>query len=426
MSDAPRIEADWLREPHLQALLEALARNGHTAFVVGGSVRNTLLGVPVKDVDVATDHLPNETTRIAEALGYRVVPTGIDHGTVTVVTPAGPYEVTTFRADVETDGRHARVAFTTSMKEDAERRDFTINALYADADGFVHDVVGGLSDIEAQAVRFIGDADQRIREDYLRILRFFRFHAHYGRGRPDADGLRACTRGKGGLARLSVERVWSELRRTLEAPDIALTLLWMRQTGVLTAVLPESERWGIDAIHALQATERDLGWEPDPLLRLQAVVPPDPERMAQFADRLKLSNAEADRLTLWAMAEPVDPSTSEAALARRLYREGRQPLMDRLRLALASARGKASDADADGLVALARLNALLEFAERWERPVFPLKGRDLIQAGMVAGPDLGATMKRLEDAWVETGFAADRDALIASALSASGVHHDGG
>ena len=413
-----RLDADWLREPHLQRLLSALGEGG-AAFVVGGAVRNTLLGVPVRDVDVATVRHPGAITEVAEALGYRAVPTGIAHGTITVVTPAGPYEATTFRADVETDGRHATVAFTDELVADAERRDFTINALYADAEGTIHDVVGGIADIERRTVRFIGNADGRIREDYLRILRFFRFHAHYGRGRPDADGLRACARNKDGLARLSVERVWSELRRLLEAPDVALTLLWMRQTGVLAAILPEGERWGIDAIHALEAAERDLGWSPDPMLRLEAIVPPDPARMAALADRLKLSNAEAERLTAWAMVEPVDPRASETALAKRLYREGERPILDRLRLALAAERGKAGGGDGEALNRAARFTALLTFAEAWERPTFPLKGRDLIESGMVAGPEVGTTMKRLEDAWVEASFLPDRDALIASALSAS-------
>ena len=431
---APRITADWLREPHLQALLEALAAADgklaaagaahaaaegggsparHEALVVGGAVRNTLLGVPVRDIDVATSRAPEEAGRIAEALGHRVVPTGIRHGTITVVTPAGPYEVTTFRADVETDGRHARVAFTQDMRGDAERRDFTINALYARADGRVVDPVGGLPDIATRTLRFIGDADARIVEDYLRILRFFRFHAHYGRGRPDAEGLRACARHKGGLARLSVERVWSELRRLLEAPEPGMTLLWMRTTGILTAILPESEKWGIDAIPALVGAERDLGWRPDPMLRLMAMLPPDAERMQALAERLKMSKAEAERLVGWARTTAPRAELSGGGLAKRLYRDGERPVLDRLRLALASARGRGDLHDAGGF------GELIAFAEGWRRPTFPLKGRDLIAAGMAPGPEVGERLKALEDAWVEGGFAPDRHALIASASSAS-------
>ena len=194
------------------------------------------------------------------------------------------------RADVETDGRRAKVSFGRDWKLDAERRDFTINALYAEADGTVVDLVGGIADIEARRLRFIGDAEARIREDYLRILRFFRFFAWYGDGRPDAEGLKACARLKEGLGQLSAERVWSELKKLLSAPDPSRALLWMRQAGVLTSVLPESEKWGIDAIHGLTKAEKDLGWTPDPLLRLEAIVPPDAARMKTLAERLRFSD----------------------------------------------------------------------------------------------------------------------------------------
>ena len=426
----PVIVAAWLREPHLQRLIEHLGtgavdgggddgdgtlerdrnRRGST-HVVGGAVRNTLLGVPVKDVDIATARRPEGVVRIAERLGYKPVPTGIEHGTVTVVTPAGPYEVTTFRADVDTDGRHARVAFTDDMRLDAERRDFTINALYADADGAIHDVIGGLSDLASRTVRFIGSADGRIAEDYLRILRFFRFQAHYGRGRPETDGLKACARHKDGLDRLSPERVWSELRRLLEAPEPGMTLLWMRQTGVLTAVLPESGKWGIDAIPGLVAAERDLGWTPDPMLRLMAMVPPDAERMAALARRLRMSGAEADRLALWAATAPPGPALSEAALRERLYREGRGGLEDHLRLALASARARAVEGT-DGLAEAGGHARLLGIAETWQPPAFPLKGRDLIERGATPGPDLGERLKALEERWIGSGFVLGRDELL--------------
>ena len=419
----PVIVAAWLREPHLQRLLRHLldgeeGTDGEPSvpYVVGGAVRNALLGVPVRDVDLATARRPEATSRIAEALGYKVVPTGIEHGTVTVVTPAGPYEVTTFRTDEETDGRHARVAFTNDLRQDAERRDFTINALYAAADGVIVDVVDGLTDIRTRTVRFIGDADERIREDYLRILRFFRFHAHYGRGRPDAEGLRACARNKAGIARLSPERVWSELRRLLEAPEPGMTMLWMRTTGVLATVLPEGERWGIDALPGLVAVERDLGWAPDPMLRLAAILPPDAERMEALADRLRMSNAERERLAAWARATPPVASLSESKLRERLYREGRSGIEDRLRLALASVRGRAASEDG-ALEDAADLSRLLDVAETWQRPEFPLKGRDLVELGIPAGPEIGERLNALEEAWIASGFEGDRDAMIASALS---------
>ncbi len=205
--------APWLKDLSLQKLLAVLSSGGEGARVVGGAVRNTLLGQRVGDLDIATTCLPNETSRRAEEAGFKVVPTGIEHGTVTVIANEQPYEVTTLRADVETDGRHAEVAFGRDWRVDAERRDFTINALYVEADGTIIDLVGGLADIESRTLRFIGDPEQRIREDYLRILRFFRFFAWYGKGRPESEGLKACARLKDGLARLSAERVWSELKK---------------------------------------------------------------------------------------------------------------------------------------------------------------------------------------------------------------------
>jgi tRNA nucleotidyltransferase/poly(A) polymerase len=259
--------ADWLNVPSLQQLLAALSEDGEEARVVGGAVRNTLLSEPVGDIDIASTTLPQETKARAEKCGFKVVPTGIDHGTVTVVAHGVPYEVTTLRADVETHGRQATVVFGRDWQTDAERRDFTVNALYVRANGDVVDHVGGLADIEARVLRFIGDAETRITEDYLRILRFFRFFAWYGTGRPDAAGLKASAKLKSHLQSLSAERVWSELKKLLSAPDPSRALLWMRQSGVLSQILPESEKWGIDGIHALVRSERDLGWKPDALLR---------------------------------------------------------------------------------------------------------------------------------------------------------------
>ena len=291
MSGASIAGAAWLKDADLQRLLSALNAGGEEARIAGGAVRNALLGEAVADVDIATTTPPEETVRRAEKAGFKTIPTGIEHGTVTVTAGGRGYEVTTLRADVETDGRRAKVIFGRDWKADAERRDFTINALYAEADGTVVDLVGGLADLESRTLRFIGDAETRIREDYLRILRFFRFFAWYGSGRPDAEGLKACARLKDGLDRLSAERVWAELKKLLSAPDPSRALLWMRQAGVLTKVLPESEKWGIDAIHGLVAAERDLGWAADAMLRLEAIVPPDAERMQALAGRLKLSNA---------------------------------------------------------------------------------------------------------------------------------------
>ncbi|TPL92588.1 CCA tRNA nucleotidyltransferase [Mesorhizobium sp. B2-3-12] len=409
--------ADWLTDKHLRRLLGALSEGGEEARVAGGAVRNALMGQPVADIDIATTCLPQETIRRAEAEGFKTVPTGIEHGTITVVAGGKPYEITTLRADVETDGRRAKVSFGRDWKLDAERRDFTINALYAEADGRVVDLVGGIADIEARRLRFIGDPEARIREDYLRILRFFRFFAWYGDGRPDAEGLKACARLKEGLAQLSAERVWSELKKLLSAPDPSRALLWMRQASVLTAALPESEKWGIDAIHGLTRAEKDLGWTVDPMLRLAAIVPPDAARMKTLAERLRFSTSEADRMLRWALSTAVEPKTTEGELAKRLYRGDRQGFVDRLRLSLASARVRAVD-DNDALLEAGGFSRLLAFALKWERPEFPLRGADLTALGATPGPKLGEVLKNIEAEWIEAGFAPDRDALLERAAQA--------
>lgn len=406
--------APWLGERDLQKLLAALSEGGEAARVAGGAVRNALLGEPVADIDVATTVPPAETMRRAQRAGFKPLPTGFEHGTVTVVMPSRAVEVTTLRADVETDGRHAVVRFGRDWQADAERRDFSINALYADAGGTVLDLVGGLPDLEARTIRFIGEADARIREDFLRILRFFRFFAWYGRGRPDADGLRACARLKEGLDGLSAERVWSELKKTLGAPDPSRALLWMRQAGVLSRVLPESEKWGIDAIHGLVAAERHFGWAPDSLLRLQAIVPPDAERMEGLAWRLKLSRAETERLRLWAMTDAPLPALSGPAFAKLLYRGDRTALRDRLRGRLAAARSKAED-DAQALHDAAGFGRLLKVETAWQKPVFPVSGADLKALGHQPGPAFGDALKSLEDAWLASGFTLSREALLGRA-----------
>ncbi|TPJ81306.1 CCA tRNA nucleotidyltransferase [Mesorhizobium sp. B2-6-2] len=412
--------ADWLADKHLQKLLAALKQGGEEARVAGGAVRNSLIGQPVADIDIAATTVPEETVRRAEAAGFKTVPTGIEHGTITVIAGGKPYEVTTLRADIETDGRRAKVIFGRDWKADAERRDFTINALYAEADGTVVDLVGGVADIEARRLRFIGDAEARIREDYLRILRFFRFFAWYGDGRPDAEGLKACARLKDGLARLSAERVWSELKKLLSAPDPSRALLWMRQAGVLTAVLPESEKWGIDAIHGLVRAGKDLGWAADPVLRLEAIVPPDAERMKTLGERLRLSNDEAGRLRRWAVTVAPDAKVTETELAKKLYYGDRNGYIDRIRLALAGARTRAVE-DNQAMMEAGGFSRLLNFTLRWEKPVFPIKGADLTALGASPGQKLGATLKNLEKEWVESGFTLERGVLMERAAQALAI-----
>ncbi|MCX2697946.1 CCA tRNA nucleotidyltransferase [Ochrobactrum chromiisoli] len=413
MSDTVNISdrASWLCSKPLQALFAALNRDGGEVRVVGGAVRNALLGTKVSDVDLATTHLPEGTVRLAKEAGFKPVPTGIEHGTITVVVQGQPFEVTTLRKDIETNGRHAKVAFGTDWKADAERRDFTINALYATADGDVIDYVGGLADIETKTLRFIGDAEQRIREDYLRILRFFRFFAWYGSGRPEADGLRASARLKDGLSQLSAERIWSELKKLLSAPDPSRAMLWMRQSGVLTAILPESEKWGIDAIHGLVRAEADLGWDVDALLRLESIVPPDAARMTELGKRLKMSNAERARLEAWARADAIKSETSEQALKKLIYRGSSQAVADRIRLAYASARQEAAASD-EAMIRAGGYSRLLDALEKYEPLVFPVTGGDLLARGVEKGPGLGEVLRDLETLWIDSGFSLDRDALL--------------
>ncbi|NWJ26801.1 CCA tRNA nucleotidyltransferase [Rhizobium sp. RM] len=403
---------DWFQRPALERIFALLNADGGEVRVVGGAVRNALMGLPVGDVDMATTLTPDVVVARAKAAGIKAVPTGIEHGTVTLVIDGEGFEITTLRRDVETNGRHAQVAFGTDWQADAERRDLTINALYADHSGAVIDLIGGLADIETGTVRFIGDAATRIAEDYLRILRFFRFFAHYGSGRPDADGLRASARAKDKLQTLSAERVWSEIKKLLSATDPSRALLWMRQSGVLAEVLPETEKWGIDAIHGLVATEQALNWAPVPLLRLAAIVPPDGERLTTLASRLRLSKAEAAFLNHWASAPAVDSDMKETALDRLLYRQGVDGVKARLKLALASARADLSAGEA-AMQKVARLSTLLARAEKFQKPNFPLRGADVMAAGIAAGPKVGEVLKSLEDKWIEVNFALDRSALTA-------------
>ncbi len=402
----------WFRDKALRRVLSLLDADGGEGRVVGGAVRNSLMGLPVADIDIATTLLPEAVVERAAAAGIKAVPTGIAHGTVTLVVDGKPFEITTLRRDVETDGRRARVAFSQDWHADAERRDLTINALYASADGKVVDLVGGLADLERRNIRFIGDAAVRIAEDHLRILRFFRFFAYYGSGRPDADGLRACAAAKSKIATLSAERVWSEMKKLLAAPDPGRALLWMRQIGILTEVLPETEKWGIDAIPGLVATENVLGWPPEPLLRLAAIVPPDAARLAKLAQRLRLSKAEGAYLLAWANTPIVKDDISEAAFDRLLYRHDPSGVSVRLKLALVTARTKA-ESDFEEMARVARLGKLLERVAKWKKPAFPISGADALAAGISAGPRVGELMARLEQEWLDGNFSLNRASLLA-------------
>lgn len=402
----------WFNAPDLKKAMALLNAEGGEGRIAGGAVRNSLMGLAIADVDLATTLKPEEVIERAKAAGIKAVPTGIEHGTVTLVIDRRPFEVTTLRRDVTTDGRRAEVTFTDDWQEDASRRDLTINGLYADAKGEVIDLVDGLADIETRTVRFIGDAETRIREDYLRILRYFRFFAFYGSGRPDAVALRAMAREKDGLKKLSAERVWSELKKLLSADDPGRALLWMRTAGILTMILPETEKWGIDEVPGLISAERAFGWMPDPLLRLASMVPPDGERLAAMAERLRLSKQEAAFLSEWAASPKIPEKIAATAFRRMLYRSGKGGVIVRLKLQLAIVRAKA-EGDTALMPEVARFSALLREATAWVKPVFPLSGADVLAKGVSPGPRVGELLATLEEEWLAGDFNAEKPALLA-------------
>lgn len=386
---ADRIDGPWLNAPETLAVLEALeaARPGGSRFV-GGCVRNTLMGRPVDDIDIATQLEPRAVLVALEAAGIRAIPTGLEHGTITAVEKGIPFEITTLRRDVETDGRRAVVAFTEDWAEDAARRDFRLNALYAEPDGTLHDPTnGGLEDASAGRVIFIGDADERLREDYLRILRFFRFNAWYG-AEIDQDGLAACERQKDGLQKIAAERIWKELAKLLRAPSPYDSVQAMETSGVLEIILPQAV-----SVSALERVQSRSG---DPLIRLMALLPRDVSTLETVSSSLRLSNSEAGRLQTWAThLDDPDPS-DEVALKAAAYRRGKAALIEAL----------AVSPILDDLFGKAR-----ELLDRWEVPSLPIGGRDLLDRGL-SGPALGDTLRKLEKAWIESDFQLSRDELL--------------
>jgi poly(A) polymerase len=386
-------DAAWLRDGPLPRLLAALDRDGEEARVVGGAVRNTLMGEPVGEVDIATTALPQEVTRRVSATGFRVVPTGIEHGTVMAVIDGRSFEVTTLRQDIETFGRHAKVAFGRDWKADAERRDFTMNALSATADGTVYDYVGGLADLRERRVRFIGDASKRIAEDYLRILRFFRFHAAYGHGAPDPEGLSACIAGRAGLDQLSRERVRMELLKLLVAPHAVPTMAVMTEVGLLVSVLggvPD-----LASFSSMAKVEAAMGLKPDPARRLGALAVRVAEDAVRMWQRLRLTNAEHDRLAYMANAWwHVSPGSDQVARAL-LYRLGPERFVDRVLLAWTRSPAAATDS---------AWHSLATLPERWTAPAFPLKAADFVKRGVEKGPALGAALRAAEAAWIAADF----------------------
>ncbi len=402
--------AAWLSEPATRAVLAALTSAGFEGRVVGGSVRNTLMGIAVSDLDIATPATPDAVVRACAAAGLATVPTGLEHGTVTVVARHTPIEVTTLRRDVSTDGRRATVAFTTDWAEDARRRDFTMNALYCDGDGRLFDYVGGYDDLVARRVRFIGDADQRIAEDYLRILRFFRFHAAYASGPPDPAAMAACARGLGGIARLSAERIRAELVKLLVTPGVVGAVRAMVDIGLLTGLLGVAPR--PDVMESVVAAEVRAALASDPMLRLSALAIATDDDIDRVADRLRLSNDERKALLVIDNAAVHQLGLIDARNARRIaYRNG--PEKSR-RLALALEAIEPSRA--------AEAVRLLATATTWRAPKLPIVGADLIGLGMKPGREVGHVLAELERWWVEHDFPpveptrAKLEALVAGVL----------
>jgi poly(A) polymerase len=386
----------WMVEPATSAVLGALAAGGVDARFVGGSVRDALLGQRIGDIDIATSASPERVIELLEKARIKVVPTGLDHGTVTAIVPPRHFEITTLRRDIETYGRRARVAFDADWAADAARRDFTINAMFLDPDGTIHDPVGGLPDLRARRIRFVGDPATRIAEDVLRLLRYYRFEARFGTGNGDAQARAACRAAAHLLPTLSGERVQQELIKLLETPDPLAGLQMMQDDGVLAVAVPEARH--LDRLRQLMLIEGTA----DPLLRLAALIEVDGEGAVALAARLRFSNVWRDRLRGLSPHRPIDPQGDVRTQRRALYRLGVERYRD-----VAVLIG------AEGGMSRNRLTELLDLARGWTPPVFPLAGRDVIALGIPAGERVGRLLSAVHDWWEEGDFTADRAACLA-------------
>jgi len=387
----------WMISPETRAVMDAL---GEARFV-GGVVRNSLMGREVSDIDIATPLTPDEVTKRLEAVKLKAVPTGVEHGTVTAISNGRPYEVTTLRRDVSTDGRRAVVTFTTDWAEDAQRRDFTMNALYADATGEVFDTVGGVADLKAGRVRFVGDPVTRIREDFLRILRLFRFHAWYGKGEIDKPALQACAAEKAGLRQLSGERIAKEMLKLLAAEDPVPVLRSMAATGILSEVLPGE--LNIVRLERLVAIDGTNFFQPDAILRLAALLPDRAAAAHEITDRWKLSNADRDRLAdIAGNTDKIVSYLSIKEVRKLLYKLGTARFKDRVSLKWAE------DPKETNFV---QWRALLAMADAWQRPKFPLDGGNVMAAGVPQGPLIGKILAEVEEWWIDSDFIDDEFSL---------------
>ena len=401
-------DAEWLKRPETGRVFAALAAPGVETRAVGGAVRDTLLGLKVTEIDLATTALPEQVMTLARNAGLKAVPTGIEHGTVTLIADGVPFEVTTLRRDVETFGRHATIAFTEDWEEDARRRDFTLNALYAGSDGTVFDPLSGYADLIAGRVRFIGDAEARINEDYLRILRFFRFNAYYGKGPLDPDGLQAAVKLRAGMEQLSAERVAAELRRLLVAPQAMRAVEALFDYGLLSGLLGSVPR--LERFNRVVAVEEAQAIAPDAMVRLAALAVFVAEDAERLAARLRLSNAEQAMLALGAADHAESGLPDEEAAKRVLYRLGAGAFAASVLIAWADAGAAPDDRN---------WHEAFGLPKRWQAPTFPLRGSDVMPVGDLQGPEIGAMLCRLEAEWVAGGFTLSRGELLARAAALS-------
>jgi poly(A) polymerase len=406
------IGADWLAAQSCQAVFAALEAGGFEGRAVGGSVRNALLGIPVADVDIATPARPEVVAQLAKAAGLGVHETGIEHGTLTIVSSHVPYEVTTLRRDVSTDGRRATVAFTEDWAEDAARRDFTINALYCGRDGKLYDPLGGLPDIPHRNVRFIGSAEERIREDYLRILRFFRFFAVFAEGEIDSVGLKACEQEKDGIARLSGERIHAELLKLLVARRAGEALSVMDRAGILKISLGQDV--DLPVFDRMVELESSIGFAPDPIRRLAALIGPDRANVENTVQKLRLSNAESRRLRNAALEKAKPLHAKLLGAKEAIFRHGVAAYRDAILIAWARSNDAVDHAD---WIASVRL------ADEWPAPEMPVNGEDVMNLGVPSGPIIGQVLGEFTAWWIENDFVANdeivRDklrSLVAQAL----------
>jgi poly(A) polymerase len=399
----PKIHT-WLASKPANRVFSALPEG--SARYVGGCVRNAILGAPVADYDIATTETPTDVAKALKKAGMAVHETGISHGTLTAVADKTVFEITTLRRDVSTDGRRATVEFSKDWQQDAQRRDFTMNALYADQTGTIFDPTGeGVADIKDKRIRFVGSAQERIEEDYLRILRFFRFHAWYGENAAmDKEGLTACREHRSGLKGLSSERIWSEIKKLLSAPSPHRTINVMSISGILEVLLPEASN--SEGLQLVIDVEPAAGLKPDPYLRLMAMAARDEFAMAGLCRRLKMSNAEKARLIRWSGDQSaLALGMAEKDLKIEMFKAGRQVAMDRAVLRAAGA---------DDPILRNQWLGVYETAKNWDWPEFPIKGKDLLDAGIPSGEELGKALNALEALWMRSGFTADKPRLMAA------------